>query len=147
MHNEKWILISDSCRARIFLDRGLQNGLEEIGGYAYPGGREHVRDRVSDRAGMKPAGAQGVRAGASQEVDPREAQSQAFARFLAGTLKKKKDQHAFQELVIAAPPHLLGILRDAMDDTVARCIVASLDKDYVALDRRELGRRIHAAMH
>jgi protein required for attachment to host cells len=95
-----------------------------------PGGTaEHVRDRVSDRSGLKPAGGQGVRAGASQEVDPKEAEARAFARFLADTLKKKHNEQAFKELVLAAPPHFLGLLRSALDETLSKCVSTSFDKD------------------
>lgn len=144
MVNGTWVLVSDSCRARIFADRGSRIDLVELEGFACPGGREHVKDRVSDRSGLKPAGGQGVRSGASQEVDPKEAEARVFARFLADTLKKKLNEQAFHELVLAAPPHFLGILRGALDETVSKCVVTSFDKDYTTLDVQELSKRIHA---
>jgi protein required for attachment to host cells len=143
MGHGTWILVSDACRARIFADRGPK-GLVEVEGFACPAGREHVRDRVSDRAGLKPAGGQGVRAGASQEVDPKEAEARVFARFLADKLKSRFHEQAYQELVLAAPPHFLGLLRASLDEVVARCVVASFDKDYTLLDADELDKRIHA---
>jgi len=146
MANGTWILVSDACRARLFQDCGLRSGLSELEGFACPGAREHVKDRVSDRAGLKPAGGQGVRAGATQEVDPKEAEARAFARFLADTLKRKLNEQCFNELVLTAPPHFLGILRGALDETVSRCVVASFDKDFTTLDIQELSRRIHASV-
>jgi protein required for attachment to host cells len=136
-------VVADACRARVFVDRGRREGLEEREGFASPGGREHVRDRVSDRSGMKPAGGgQGVRSGITPEVDPKEAETRAFARFLAENLKQHQNRQDFKELVLAAPPHFLGLLRAALDDTVSRCVVASFGKDYIALDPPELARRI-----
>jgi len=142
--NGKWVLVSDACRTRVFADHGQRSGLVELEGYACPAAREHVRDRVSDRAGLKPAGGQGVRSGAAQEVNPKEAEARAYARFLASTLKRKYDEHAFTELVIAAPPHFLGLLRGAMDEGLSRRIVASFDKDYTTLSLKDLNERIHA---
>jgi protein required for attachment to host cells len=142
MGHETWVLVSDACRARLFADQGAR-GLREVEGFTCPAAREHVKDRVSDRAGLKPAGGQGVRAGASQEVDPKEAEARVFARFLADTLKKHLHEQAFQELVVAAPPHFLGLLRGALDETVARCVVATFDKDYTLLTIEELDKRIH----
>ena len=146
MANGTWILVSDACRARVFLDRGPHNDLEELEGFTCPGGREHVRERVSDRSGLKPGGGQGVRAGASQEVDPKEAEARVFARLLADTLKRKLNEQAFRDLVLAAPPHFLGILRGTLDATLAKCVVASFDKDYTTLDAQELSKRIHAGV-
>ena len=145
MANGTWILVSDACRARLFEDRGLRTGLVELEGFTCPGGREHVKDRVSDRSGLKPGGGQGVRAGASQEVDPKEAEARGFARFLADSLKKKHNEQAFKELVIAAPPHFLGLLRGALDEGVSKCVVDSFDKDYTTLDVQELTKRVHAS--
>ena len=144
MGGSTWILVSDACRARLFADHGLRGGLAELEGFACPGGREHVKDRVSDRSGMKPAGGHGVRAGVSQEVNPKEAEARMFARYLADTLKRKLNEQAFEELVLAASPHFLGLLRAALDDTVAKRVVASFDKDYTTLEAPELSRRIHA---
>lgn len=146
--NGKWVLISDACRTRIFADHGMRSGLVELEGYACPAAREHIKDQVSDRAGLKPAGGQGVRSGAAQEVDPKEAEARAYARFLASTLKKKYDEHAFTDLVIAAPPRFLGMLRGAMDESLAKHVVASFDKDYTTLSIKELNERLHAgAVH
>lgn len=146
MVNGTWILVSDACRARVFLDRGLRMGLEELEGFTCPGAREHVKDRVSDRTGFKSGGAQGIRGSVSQEVDPKEAEARVFARFLADTLKRKQNEQAFKELVLAAPPHFLGILRSALDETLSKCLVASFDKDYTGLDAEELSKRIHAGV-
>ncbi len=143
MVNGTWVLVSDASRARILVDRG-RHGFEELEGFACPASREHIRDRVSDRAGLKPAGGHGVRTGASQEVDPKEAEARAFARHLAEVLQKKLNEQAFRELVLAAPPHFLGLLRGALSEVVARCVVASFDRDYTTLDLGELSERIHA---
>jgi protein required for attachment to host cells len=143
MTNGTWVVVADACRARVFVDHGQREGLEERTGFTRPGGREHVRDRVSDRSGMKPAaGGLGVRAGLTPEVDPKEAEARAFARFLADNLKRHRNHEDFKDLVLAAPPHFLGLLRAALDETVSRRVVASFDKDYITLDAPELARRI-----
>lgn len=145
MANGTWVLVSDACRARIFIERG-RRGLEELEGFACPASREHIKDRVSDRAGLKPAGGHGVRTGASQEVDPKEAEARSFARHLAEVLHRKLNEQAFEELVLAAPPHFLGLLRGALHESVARCVVASFDRDYTTLDPASLSERIHASV-
>ncbi len=142
MTNETWVVVSDASRARIFVDRGRRAGLEAVAELFCPASREHVKDRVTDRAGLKPAGGAGARAGVTPVLDPKEAQARGFARHLADLLKKKQNVQAFKDLVLAAPPHFLGLLRNALDETVAKCVVASFDKDYTSLDAHELTRRI-----
>ena len=144
MVDATWVLVSDACRTRIFADRGMRNNLLELEGFSCPAGRVHIKDRVSDRSGLKAAGGHGVRPGASQEVDPKEAEARAYARFLADTLKRKYQEQAFKELVLAAPPHFLGLLRNALGETLSKCVVASFDKDYTTLEVQELSSRIHA---
>ncbi len=138
-----WILVCDACRARVFLDCD-QRELMELRDFADVAAREHVRDRVSDRAGLKPGGGSEFRAGASPDTDPREAEAHRFAGYLAGVLKTGLNEHAYDELVLTAPPHFLGLLRAALDDQVARRVVVSIDKDFTTLDARELDERIHA---
>ena len=143
MADGTWVLVSDACRARLFQDLGPRGGLEELEAFNRPQAREHVKDRVSDRTGLKPAGGQGARVGASQEVDPKEAEGRAFARLLADMLQKRWNRQAFSGLVLIAPPHFLGLLRNALSETVAKCVVASIDKDLTVLGAPELSRRLH----
>ena len=143
MGHETWVLVSDACRARLFIEQG-RHGLVELEGFACPASREHIKDRVTDRAGLKPAGAHGVRVGASQEVNPKEAEAKAFARHLADYLYKKLNMQAYRELVLAAPPHFLGLLRAALNDSVSQRVVASFDRDYTTLDPAELMDRLYA---
>jgi len=137
-----WVLVSDACRARVLVDRGTAGGLVELEEYACPGSREHVKDQVCDRAGMKPPGGKGARASVVPVLDPKELEARKFGRQLAEVLKKGLNGHAFKELVLAAPPHFLGILRGSLDETVAKRVVASIDKDLTSLTPHELEGRI-----
>jgi protein required for attachment to host cells len=137
-----WVLVSDAARARVLVERGTSGGLVELEEYACPGSREHVKDQVCDRAGLKPPGGKGARAGMVPVLDPKEVEARKFGRQLAEVLKQRLNGHAFKDLVLAAPPHFLGILRGSLDEAVARCVVASLDKDFTRLTPRELEARL-----
>jgi protein required for attachment to host cells len=142
MANETWVLVADASRARIFVDRGRRTGLEPVLELSCPASREHVKDRVSDRSGLKPGGGAGARSGVVPILDPKEAEAKAFARQLAELLKKKQNDQAYKDLVLAAPPHFLGLLRNSLDETVAKRVVTAIDKDFTSLDSQELARRI-----
>ena len=134
------ILVSDACRARLFGEHGLTGGLEELEAFTCPDSREHVKDRVTDRSGLKAGG------GVTPRQDPKENAAQGFARHLAEILRRRCQGRGFDDLVLVAPPHFLGMLRGAMDETLARRVVATFDKDFTMLDAGELSRRIHAGV-
>jgi protein required for attachment to host cells len=80
----------------------------------------------------------------SPDAEPREVEAQRFALSLAGMLKQGLNRHAYDELVLAAPPHFLGLLRNALDGQVAARIAATFDKNFIALQPREIETRIYA---
>jgi protein required for attachment to host cells len=79
----------------------------------------------------------------SPEVEPKQVEAQRFALSLAGVLKQGLNRHAYEELVLAAPPHFLGLLRQAMDEQVAARVAATFDKNFIALSNREIENRIY----
>src|SRR4029079_10599152 len=103
-----------------------------------------ITDIVTDHNGRKPVG--GLRGngrpGVEAETDPKEVEAQKFARELAGELKKGLDDHAYDALILAAPPHFLGLLKDALDDQVRRRVEATIAKDLSPLAPSEIQRRL-----
>ncbi len=49
---------------------------------------------------------------------------------VAAKLKQAHMDKAFDRLVIAAPPKILGALRKMLDVTVLSCVIAEIDKDF-----------------
>lgn len=137
-----WILLCEASRARLFTNDG-RGRLTEHSAYAHPGSRVHGHDMVSDRPGRR-SEAPGHHGGLSPDAEPREVEAQRFALSLAALLKQGLNRHAYDELVLAAPPHFLGLLRNALDSQVAARIAATFDKNLIALDHREIEHRIYA---
>ena len=137
-----WILLCEASRARLFTNDS-HGRLTEHSAYAHPGSRVHGHDMVSDRPGRR-AEAPGHHGGLSPDAEPREVEAQRFALGLDALLKQGLNRHAYDELVLAAPPHFLGLLRNALDGQVAARIVATFDKNFIALQPRELETRIYA---
>lgn len=63
------------------------------------------------------------------QSDPARSAEQAFAAQLAGALKTKAQAGAFERLLVAAAPHMLGSLRAAMSKDVSARIIGELPKD------------------
>ena len=138
-----WILLCDASRARLFTTNG-HGSFTEMTAYAHPGSRAHVQDMVSDRPGRRSDNGPGSRSGVSPELEPKEVEALKFACSLATELKRGLNRHAYDELVLAAPPHFLGLVRQCLDSQVANRVVATFDKDFTTLPAREIEQRVYA---
>jgi protein required for attachment to host cells len=156
-----WVLISDASRARLFQagEYGAhQMSLTLLRKFEHPESRERNLDLVSDKPGriqqsvspnIRMRGgsgggqvATGNRAGMEPTTPPKKIEHEHFARELAQELEKGLQQNAYSNLIVAANPEFLGLLRGTMSDQVKKHLTASLDKDYTAMDVRELEGRI-----
>lgn len=55
---------------------------------------------------------------------------QRFAAELVERLGAGRMTGAFQHLILVAPPHFLGLLRESLDAPTSAMVRATLDKDY-----------------
>ena len=139
--SQTWILLCEASRARLFTHDG-QGDLTEIMDFAHPGSRSHGLQMATDRPGRRSDGPGPHSSGLSQETEPKEVEAQRFATLLAGVLKQGLNQHRFGELVLAAPPHFLGLMRQALDPQVTATLAATFDKNLLGLSNREIESRI-----
>jgi protein required for attachment to host cells len=152
-----WILVGDASRARLFEEREPGERYLLVESFLHPESRAHVVDLVTDANGRKPVGvSRGVgvvrgwqggvqgRPGVAPETDPKEVEAQKFARELSAALTKGFDEHRYAALMLVAPPHFLGVLKDALGDPVKKHLESTLDKDLSALEPREIERRLRA---
>jgi protein required for attachment to host cells len=148
-----WILVCDASRARLLRTTSKNRGLVMIEAFEHRESRAHVRDLMADAHGRKPVGpvpasrAYGPggghgRPGAEPDTDAKEVEAQKFARELAGMLEKRLNEHAYDQLIIAAPPHFLGTVRNAVSTQVAKHIEATIDKDFTGLELHDLADRL-----
>lgn len=158
MTHRTWILVCDASRARLFQENPGRKGLAQVEELEHTESRARVRDRVTDAQGRKPVGpppasmVQGQggahgRPGAQPETDPKEVEAQKFARQLAGVLAKGLNDHAYERLVVVAPPHFLGMIRSMVSPQVKKHIEVTIDKDFTTLDLKELTKRLEISLH
>ncbi|MFT3774263.1 MAG: host attachment protein [Minicystis sp.] len=151
-----WILVCDASRARLFEEAGPGRDFSVIASFEHPESRERARDLMADANGRKPVGTSRSaaanarssgfygRPGVEPDTDPKEVEAQKFARSLAEELEKGFDAHQYTALVITAPPHFLGLLKEMIPEKVRRRLVLTLDKDLSLLPPRDIERRIRA---
>lgn len=144
MKRQTWILVANAARARLFQSSGRD--LREISDAIHVESAAHGHDLLADAAGRRgqgPAG-RGDRPGLGSDEPRQREEEERFARQLAALLKTGLDEHAYDGLVLVAPPRFLGLLKKHVGHTVARKVDATLDRDLVHLEPADLESWIHA---
>jgi protein required for attachment to host cells len=156
---ERWIVVCDASRARVFEEHDQARRYELVQEIEHPESRTHVRELVSDATGRKPVGAplggsyggRSVshghgRIGAAPRSNPKEVEAAKFARELGMILEHGFYEHAYEVLVLVAPPTFLALLEAALPNVVARRVEARLAKDLTKSNEHELPSRIAAEL-
>ena len=129
--NKCWIVVAHRAGARIFLRRGHAPALELVEAIEHPRGRLQERDLGSDRPGRAYNSVGQSRHAMSNEHPMREHIAADFARELADKLQAGREARYFDALVLVAEPHLLGLLRAALDRATAALVSDTFTKDLV----------------
>jgi protein required for attachment to host cells len=149
-----WILVCDASRAQLFEQESPARHYQPVAAFVHEQSRAHVVDLVTDAQGRKPVGGpRGTRArpggfhgrpGVEPENDAKQVEAQKFARQLAAVLDKGLDAHAYEALVLVAPPKFLGLLKGSLDEQVRRRLEATIERDLAQFAPREVERRLRA---
>lgn len=123
-----WILVADQSRARLFKAQKKDGELEELADFVNPEGRMHGSELTR---GPLPSSQESV-GGARHGIEPRttldDKVATEFARDIAGLLEHGRVNHDYENLVLMAEPHFLGILRNSLGREVSKLVVQSVDK-------------------
>lgn len=143
MKNDIWVLVANASRARLFSADPSQKEKEWklVSELQHPESRAAGHELLADRPGNARHSGMGG-AGLAPHNDPKEVEAKKFAHELSQALSRAFDEHAYEKLVLVAPPHFLGLLRAELEDKVAKRVGASHGKDYHELSVRELAERI-----
>ena len=126
-----WVLVSNAAEARLFLNEGCGKGLQLVHNWTHPDSRKHEGDLVTDSAGRtQQSDARCARSSIQWETSPKETEMQRFAAELVEYLAAGRVAGTFHHLVLVAPPHFLGLLREKMDAATSATVRATLNKDY-----------------
>jgi protein required for attachment to host cells len=123
-----WILIADGAHGRLFENRGPGTGLEAIN-EEFEADHRPDHEIVTDHLGRTFESAYSARHAIAPRHDPHRELKRDFAKSLAKLLDRRRQEHAFDRLIIVAPPKVLGDLRNALSESVRELVSAELDKD------------------
>ena len=132
------LLVADQSEAR-FYELRPHNSVELVGHMVDPVARLHDRDLVSDRPGRKfdraplIAGRRGATAhhATGGEQSARRHEAEVFARRIAAELEQAHRRGDFEGLIVMSGPVFLGLLREALPQSVRATLVAEVGKDLV----------------
>jgi protein required for attachment to host cells len=138
------VLIVDGKRARFLRNKGTPRHVELITERELEQENPPTREQGTDRPGRY-LGADGVSRSAVEQTDWHQQAEERFAEAIADMLYRMAHAHAFDELVVVAPPKVLGNLRAAFHPEVTTRVVAEVSKDLTSLPVPELARRLSEA--
>lgn len=127
IENGTWVLIADGEKA-LFLRNDVDAENPDLNVV-----RLEEQDNPSDmeqsanRPGRMNDGGAGQRS-ALDDTDWHELAKDRFAKDLSDILYKQAHKGAFDKIVLVAPPHVLGELRDDLHEEVSSKVVAEVDK-------------------
>jgi protein required for attachment to host cells len=128
--HKAWVLVADGQRARI-----LERENTESEWFVLPAETREVDDPPTHEQGSERPGRVNERGGSASRhaIQPRsdyhEAAKVDFAKALCGRLEVAANAHQFGRLILVAPPHFLGVLRQELGDAARGLLRGTLDKD------------------
>lgn len=132
---EIWVLVANSSRAHIFKADTNQK-LSLIDSIEHPEGRLHVHDLVEGEQGHTFDSVGPGRHGLEPSTDPRQVETDIFARHLVDHLESSQDQIA--KLYISASPAFLGHIRPLMPKHLNTLLAGEIPKDLTTLSAHEI---------
>ena len=134
-----WIVVADSSTATVYSGNAALDDLRPIHRLAHPASRLAARDLVTDDRGRTRAFGGGARSATEPHHTPHEVEVQAFAHEIAQHLRKGLVEHAYEGLVLVAPPAFLGRLKLEIDIRTTDRVVGTVAHDYVHAAPADLG--------
>ena len=137
-----WVVVAESSHARIFHCEKAGAALEEGTALVHPESRIHAQDIHSDLPGRAfDSGGEGRHAMFSQ-TDPKRHEAEVFARELIAHIENARTHNKFDELILAAAPAFLGLLRERMSSALRQRVIHTLSKNLVHEDKDVIMRHL-----
>ena len=134
--SKQWIVVADASQARVLEVRGSE--LVVLREFDNPAGRARNQDLVSEESGRMNKSGRRIRSAMDPATSPHDQQAILFAHRLAKLLDSGATEGGYDRLMLVAPPHLLGLLREAISPAVQHRVCGELSKDFAHADLESL---------
>lgn len=136
-----WALLADAARARVLRHPG--RAIDRAGApmeTIFEVSAEHrpLREIMTDAPGRSFASTGARRSSMEYHSDPAREETRRFAQAILSDLEDRLARQESEQLVIYAPPRMLGLLREAMSERMTSVVISEVPKDITKLPEREL---------
>lgn len=138
-----WFVAANTNSCRIFLLNKKEKTLTLIDELVHPESKLRSSEITADRPGHYATMAGGRGAYVARE-EPKEVEIEQFSREIAKALDHGRRKEKYQELILAAQPHMIGLIQKHLGNHVKECITHSLNKDYTHLKEHEIYKVLQA---
>jgi protein required for attachment to host cells len=132
-----YILVADSSQAKLFRAEKPLKTLEIIFEKDHIQGRQKRSDIDSDRAGVRNSSTKGSHSFAGDK-DSHKHEEEMFAKSLCNMLESEYKHRKYDGLILVAPPHFLGFIRQHLSKDCMSVLVKSINKNLVKQTETEL---------
>ena len=139
-----WVMVGDGEKALFLENIGDERHIDLAVVRTIEQDNPPTREQGTDRPGRYNEGT-GPRRSAVEDTDWHHLEKERFAKEIAERLYEAAHSGRYQQLVVAAPPFILGELRKELHKEVRDRLVLELDKELTNLPVPEIEARITAA--
>jgi protein required for attachment to host cells len=141
VRRDSLVLVGDGQKALFLRNRGDAGRVHLVVEEVLLRDNPPTREQGTDRPGRSVASVGAARS-AMEEVDWHHLEKERFADELAAALYRYAHDNRFDELIVVAPPKILGNLRKAFHPEVASRVVAEIPKEMTSHPIAEIERHI-----
>jgi protein required for attachment to host cells len=143
-----WVVMADSACAQILANDGSSDKFSLVAGafFENPSARRHTRELGRDRPARAIESVGGARHAIEPPVDWRREDRIAMAKKIGKFVEKAARDRKFDQVVLAAPPTMLGHLRAGLGRLGTERTVKELRKDLMKLPAAKLAAQLRQAV-
>jgi protein required for attachment to host cells len=132
-----WYVIADGGRAR-FVERDEEGAYRTLSSFVSTELHKSAHELGRDRPARVKESASPARSAVEPRRDLHEAAKEDFIRTVAAELATQLKDGKFNELVLVAPPSVIGELKESLSKPTAKLVVKELHKDLTKVPDHEL---------
>ncbi|ARB91209.1 host attachment protein [Legionella longbeachae] len=127
-----WVVTADTTTCRIYASKVKHHDLTLVKEMVHPQSKLKDIELTSGKAGHTEHGTY------TQQSDPKEIEIDSFARTIADALDDGRNMHAYEKLIVVAPPHMNGLLLHHTNKHVTNLVIHNFKSDVMHFSNKEL---------
>ncbi len=136
-----WIVVANSSHAKIFRLVKFPK-IEALTSMDHPESRLHNQDLEGRKPGRNFQSGGTTRHAYQPETEPKEVEIEKFAKSLSDYICSAHQKGDFSRLYLMASPAFLGLLRQRLNSTTQKAIVAQVSKDMTEHTNSEIEQQL-----